>query len=80
MGIFRLSDAKKEQKQIKKMRSYKKQAFVYYALKRPKIFIKVYEDAGFVTDKVFCDLYEINYEEVWPRLKEICYKSVKGEN
>lgn len=63
------SDAKKEAR----MKRYSKQKFVYYAIKRPEIFRKVYKESG-LDDWWFCKKYKINYELVWPTLKEILKK------
>lgn len=65
------SDAKKEAR----LRRYSKQKFVYYAIKRPHIFAKVYKDDG-LEDWWFCKKYKINYELVWPTLKQILEKEI----
>lgn len=62
-------------KRIERLRKYKKQKFVYYSLKHPIIFIRVYEESG-LDAETFCDKYEINYQKVWPRLVRVVYDDV----
>lgn len=62
-------------KRIERMMKYKKQKFVYYALKHPVIFIRVYEESRLDAES-FCEKYEVNYKKVWPRLVRVIYDDV----
>lgn len=65
----------KDTKRVNRLKKYKKSKFVYYALKHPIIFIRVYEESG-LDDESFCQKYEINYMQVWPKMVQVLYNSV----
>lgn len=60
---------------IERLKRRKKQGFVYYALKHPVVFIRVYEESGLDAES-FADKYEINYKRVWPRLVRVIYNDI----